>query len=217
MIDHNKIKDAIDNYFANTPTAKIIENLDRHSADRDKDLDRKNINHETTNNNDLVTGNLVRFEEVSPADQNATFPISFEQYNDQCNLVKDIIDRPISDRNLRGVELFRACLFDANLISADLSGSNLTIADLRGANLTNANLTSSNLTGANLSDANLSNADLMGANLSGTNLNNTNVKNTQFGANLGIHLSLKQNLIERGAIFNDAPGDRSESRNLVSS
>ena len=46
MIDHNKIEDAIDSYFKNTPTTKIIENLDRHSADREKDLDRENIDHE---------------------------------------------------------------------------------------------------------------------------------------------------------------------------
>ena len=30
MIDHNKIEDAVNSYFKNTPTAKIIENLDRH-------------------------------------------------------------------------------------------------------------------------------------------------------------------------------------------
>lgn len=45
MIDHNKIKEAIDNYFTNTPTAKIIENLDRHQNSRDEDLDREKINH----------------------------------------------------------------------------------------------------------------------------------------------------------------------------
>lgn len=45
MIDHKKIEDAIDSYFKNTPTAKIIENLDLHSADLDKDLNRENINH----------------------------------------------------------------------------------------------------------------------------------------------------------------------------
>jgi hypothetical protein len=71
MIDHNKIEDVIDNYFKNTPTAKIIENLDRLSADREKDLDRENINRKTANNMDLVVGNLVRFEEVSPANQDA--------------------------------------------------------------------------------------------------------------------------------------------------
>ena len=73
MIDHNKIEDAVNSYFKNTPTAKIIENLDRHSADRDKDLDRANVSHEATNNKELVTCNLVRFEEVSPANQDAAF------------------------------------------------------------------------------------------------------------------------------------------------
>jgi hypothetical protein len=73
MMDHRKIEDAIDSYFKNTPTAKIIENLDRLSADRDKDLDRENINYKTANNKDSVIGNLVRFEEVSPANQDAAF------------------------------------------------------------------------------------------------------------------------------------------------
>jgi hypothetical protein len=49
MIDHNKIEDAIDSYFKNTPTAKIIENLDRLSADREKDLDREDTNHTPVN------------------------------------------------------------------------------------------------------------------------------------------------------------------------
>ena len=80
MIDHKKIEDAIDSYFKNTPTAKIIENLDRLSADREKDLERENINHKTTHNNDPVIGNLVRFEEVSPANQDAAFlTVSIEQ------------------------------------------------------------------------------------------------------------------------------------------
>jgi hypothetical protein len=88
MIDHNKIEDAIDSYFKNTPTTKIIENLDRLSADREKDLDQENINHnainhnainhktinyKTANNKDSIIGNLVRFEEVSPANQDVAF------------------------------------------------------------------------------------------------------------------------------------------------
>jgi hypothetical protein len=80
MIDHKKIEDAIDSYFKNTPTAKIIENLDRHGADRDKDLERENINRQATNNKDSIVGNLVRFEEVSPANQDAAFlTVSIEQ------------------------------------------------------------------------------------------------------------------------------------------
>lgn len=80
MLDHSKIEEAIDNYFNNTPIEKIIENLDRHSADRDKDLERENINHQATNNKDSIVGNLVRFEEVSPANQDAAFlTVSIEQ------------------------------------------------------------------------------------------------------------------------------------------
>jgi tetratricopeptide (TPR) repeat protein len=80
MLDHSKIEEAIDNYFNNTPTAKIIENLDRHGADRDKDLERENINRQATNNKDSIVGNLVRFEEVSPANQDAAFlTVSIEQ------------------------------------------------------------------------------------------------------------------------------------------
>jgi uncharacterized protein YjbI with pentapeptide repeats len=71
------------------------------------------------------------------------------------------------------------------------------------------------LIGANLSNANLSNANLIETNLSGANLSNTNIKNTRFVYNIGISDSTKQNLIDRGAIFDDSPGDRSESRNLV--
>jgi hypothetical protein len=54
MIDHNKIEDAIDSYFKNTPTAKIIKNLDRHSADRAKNLDREDTNHTPVNNKELI-------------------------------------------------------------------------------------------------------------------------------------------------------------------
>ncbi len=73
MIDHNKIENAIDNYFQNTPTAKIIENLDRHAIDRQKDLDRENIDCLPVNNKVALSENLVRFEDVSPANRDAAF------------------------------------------------------------------------------------------------------------------------------------------------
>jgi hypothetical protein len=63
----------IDNYFTNTSTAKIIKNLDRHAIDRKEDLDRENINYTPINNKVSIIGNLVRFEEVSPANQDAAF------------------------------------------------------------------------------------------------------------------------------------------------
>jgi uncharacterized protein YjbI with pentapeptide repeats len=73
-----------------------------------------------------------------------------------------------------------------------------------------------NLSDANLSDSSLIDANLIGANLIGVNLRDANVKGAKFGNNLGISKSMKQDLIERGAIFDDAPpGDRSKSRTLV--
>jgi uncharacterized protein YjbI with pentapeptide repeats len=155
--------------------------------------------------------------------------------DDRNNLIKDILDRPMMSRCLKGVNLNRADLRFANLNSADLSGANLSganlnSADLSGANLSGANLNSANLSGANLSGANLNRAnllfaDLNGANLngvyliyadlSGTNLSGTNVENAQFVYNKGISELMRRDLIDRGAIFEDAPGDRSESKTLV--
>jgi uncharacterized protein YjbI with pentapeptide repeats len=484
MIDHKKIEDAIDSYFKNTPTAKIIENLDRLNADREKDLERENINHKTANSKDSIIGNLVRFEEVSPANQDVAFlavsieqlvahlclplyegyddldemrltfltlpsgetvtvgeylncpqpgtsiyvdaamqnipqivfescqqlqvakeeviwfhpdwqdeidqlytehgaiekrpelskveelpieyepidcfnhalriytreyvpatywamlqrnlglayfnrikgnrrenlEISIECFNksleiftqnefpekwkinqDDLNqsqlslelilrrtkediiqlvklrennmslferlssdlnnliarlfkpkslLVKDIIDRPIrwrqlekvdlSGADLSGVYLRGALLFNTNLSGANLSGAilcdaglvntnliraNLSTADLCFAHLNYADLTLANLSGADLSiailcDADLSGADLSGADLRGANLINANlsgadVNNTRFRNNAGVTESTKQNLIDRGAIFDDRSGDRSESKDLV--
>ncbi len=81
---------------------------------------------------------------------------------------------------------------------------NFSGAYLNGANLSGAYLNGANLSGADLCDAYLSGADLSSANLSGAN-----VENAQFGCNLGISESLKQNLIGRGAIFKDSPGEHS--------
>jgi hypothetical protein len=45
MIDHNKIKAAIDYYFLNTPTEQIIKNLDLHSIDRQENIERENVDN----------------------------------------------------------------------------------------------------------------------------------------------------------------------------
>jgi uncharacterized protein YjbI with pentapeptide repeats len=121
----------------------------------------------------------------------------------------------LSDANLSGVNLS-----DADLMGADLRGANLMGANLMGANLMGANLMGANLSGVNLSDAdlmgaNLSDADLSYADLMGVNLISANIKNTRFGFNTGISESMRQDLIERGAIFEDLPGDRSKSRTLI--
>ena len=52
--------------------------------------------------------------------------------------------------------------------------------------------------------------NLFDADLSGANLSSAKVENSLFGYNKGISDSLRQDLIRRGAIFEDSPGDRSE-------
>ncbi|HCF28561.1 MAG TPA: hypothetical protein DEV81_15475, partial [Cyanobacteria bacterium UBA11049] len=80
-------------------------------------------------------------------------------------------------------------------------------ANLSGANLLGANLRRANLLGANLRYANLSGADLRGANLIRANLSDANVKNTEFGWNDGLSEEMKLDLKQRGAIFQDSPGE----------
>ncbi|WP_083304983.1 pentapeptide repeat-containing protein [Moorena producens] len=141
----------------------------------------------------------------------------------------------LSHGNLSHSNLSRANLNDARLVRADLSGTNLSVAELNYTNFSRADLSGANLSGADLTDANLSPADLSGANLSGANLSGANlspadltdanlksadltnaqlsraiVDNTQFGDNSGIDESIKLDLIERGAMFEDVPGDSSE-------
>jgi uncharacterized protein YjbI with pentapeptide repeats len=127
--------------------------------------------------------------------------------------------------NLKNVDLNNANLFDANLSSATLNGANLFMsilndamlcsANLSGAILSSANLTDADLSDANLSNANLSGAYLRGADLSDADLSGANVDKAQFGDNEGISESMKKDLMERGAFFEDSSGDRSESRTLV--
>ncbi|WP_414528696.1 pentapeptide repeat-containing protein [Nodularia chucula] len=155
-------------------------------------------------------------------------------------LKQELINRGARVKNLAGADLSGANLFAANLSGADLSGAYLIAANLSGANLGGADLIAANLSGAdlsradlsrayliaaNLSGADLSRADLSGANLSGANLSRANlsganlsradlsrakVKNAQFGDNLGITEDIKGELKQRGAIFEDSPGDRAE-------
>ncbi len=135
----------------------------------------------------------------------------------------DLIGANLIGANLIGANLSRAYLLDAHLnsvlidvklIDVKLSGANLSDANLSGAdlsdtNLRDANLSDANLSDANLSDANLSDANLSGANLSDANLSRANVKNARFGNNQGISEPIKRDLIQKGAIFEDSPGDRS--------
>ncbi len=106
--------------------------------------------------------------------------------------------------NLTGVNLIKANLFGANLTRANLSGANLTRANLVGANLTGANLV-----GANLTRANLSGANLTGADLSGSSYREALVEFALFRDNSGLTDADKDYLKDKGALFQDSPGDRS--------
>ena len=133
----------------------------------------------------------------------------------------DLSRAHLSDAILSDTRLIETILINANLSCAQLSDTNLSRAHLSGANFTRSYLSGTNLSGTNLSRANLSGADLsraylsgaylIDANLSGAILIGAEVKNARFGNNLGIDESMKRDLIKRGAIFDDLPGDRSES------
>jgi uncharacterized protein YjbI with pentapeptide repeats/DNA-binding Xre family transcriptional regulator len=146
----------------------------------------------------------------------------------------------LSGAKLSGADLRGADLRGADLSGANLSGADLRGADLRGANLRGVNLSGADLRGAImigsiligvfpigtilmgailigffLRGAFLRSADLRGANLndailSGANLSRANVKNARFGNNQGLSESIKRDLIQRGAIFEDYPGNRAE-------
>ena len=142
----------------------------------------------------------------------------------------DLSDADLSGANLTNAYLIEANLSGANLTNASLSGADLsnTIIDSKTKlnhkwrlvweiinqpaekrNLSGADLRDANLRDANLSDADLSDADLIEANLTHANLTHANVENARFGYNKGISKEMKDDLIRRGAIFEDSPGDRS--------
>jgi hypothetical protein len=58
--DYSPTFSASPNYFNNTPTVKIVENIDRHAIDREKDLDLENIDRTPINNNGSISVKMVR-------------------------------------------------------------------------------------------------------------------------------------------------------------
>jgi tetratricopeptide (TPR) repeat protein len=131
---------------------------------------------------------------------------------EKSNLVKYILALP---RVRHMSHSYSLILEYADLSGADLSYINLSDMNLSGANLFSVNLFSADLSDTKLNGVNLSDANLSFANLSDADLSDANVDNTKFRYNQGISESMRQNLIDRGAIFEDAPGDRSESQTLV--
>jgi len=182
------------------------------------DLTGTNLRKSNLGKADMIGANL---SDADLSDANLT----------EANLRKAYLsDANLTEANLRKAYLMGANLGKANLTGADLSEANLTGADLSEANLTGANLIGANLIGANLSDTDLTGANLSEANLMGiilmTNLvaqvlvtfvlgldlskaypMGANVKRARFGLNPGLSESMKQDLIQRGAIFEDSPDD----------
>ncbi|MDJ0553857.1 MAG: pentapeptide repeat-containing protein [Microcoleaceae cyanobacterium MO_207.B10] len=130
----------------------------------------------------------------------------------------DLSEANLGQVNLGGADLSGALLSNADLTEADLHCVSLALANLSGANLSdanlsNANLSNANLSDANLSDANLSNADLRQAglaltNLKGANFLNTKVENARLWHDAGLSEETKEDLISRGAVFEDANSDK---------
>lgn len=123
----------------------------------------------------------------------------------------DLSGTDLQGANLGGADLSGAYLSDADLSDADLHRASLALANLSGANLSGANLSEANLSSANFSDANLTNANLsnadlhraslMLANLSDTTWLNSRVDEARFSRSSGLSEEWKQDLKQRGAIF----------------
>ena len=161
-------------------------------------LSRANLSRANLNGANLIEANLSgtdlngAYLKNSQIDEKTTIA-------DKWRLVWEIVNIDRNKRRLTGVDLSYA----------NLKKSFLAEANLIGADLTEAILTQVNLTDADLSGSNLEQANLIEANLTGVSFNNAIVKDAHFGSNTGMSRSLQQDLIARGAIFEDSPGDRS--------
>jgi uncharacterized protein YjbI with pentapeptide repeats len=94
------------------------------------------------------------------------------------------------------------------LVGADLSGLNLDGVNFIRGNLTDANLQNTSLVDGDLIFANFTNANLTGANLRGATLNETVWQGTLvegccFQSAIGLTKKQRQDLIFRGALFDD--------------
>jgi uncharacterized protein YjbI with pentapeptide repeats len=202
--------DLIDAYLigADLSGADLIDAyLSRADLSR-ANLSSANLSSANLSGADLIGANLSRADlrsayligaNLSRADLRSAYLIG--AYLSGADLSRAyLIGADLSRAYLIGADLSRAYLSRAYLSGAYLSGANLIRADLSGADLSRAYLIGANLIGADLSRANLIDADL----------SETKVEKARFSSNLGISKSMKQDLIKRGAIFEDSPGDRSE-------
>jgi uncharacterized protein YjbI with pentapeptide repeats len=120
-----------------------------------------------------------------------------------------LIGAKLIEAKLRGAVLIEAKLRGAVLSEADLRGADLRRADLSEADLSEAVLSEADLRGAVLRGADLRGADLRGADLSEADFEEAGVQHCRFGSGSGLAESTKTDLKQRGAIFDDALGDRS--------
>lgn len=187
---------------------KNLKNADLSDADlsdadlSDADLSDADLSNADLSNADLTIADLsnanLSYADLSSADLHRAYLSSANlSYADLHSA--DLSNANLSSANLSSANLSNANLNYAHLISANLSSTDLSYADLSSADLISADLRSTDLSSANLSYADLRSADLSDA----------KVENTIFGNNIGISLEQRYELIERGAIFNDFPGDRS--------
>ena len=140
-----------------------------------------------------VIKSLIKSGELTKIEGMPIEDVQFIREKDKHRLVQEIKDQGAKGKDLNDTDLSDADLKDADLSNSDLSCADLSNANLENANLENADLNCADLSGAKLSNANLTNADFSDA----------IVENAKFNNNLGISSELKQDLINRGAIFED--------------
>ena len=167
-----------------------------------KDATREN---ESVDDSNTIQSNI----ESSKAVFTETSNQENTENSDKLRLVQEILKNVAMGRELSGVDLSGADLNHACLSDANLSATNLIGANLSGASIIGANLSGADLKRAVLSGANLSGSDLRYASLIGSDLRYANVENTLFRYNQGISLEIRNDLVKRGAIFEDSFGDRS--------
>lgn len=224
-INHDDLKKS--NKFLDSFNSSEKRNLVRDIFERE--IPYRNLQHVDLRDTDLREAILIAANLKSARLNNANLS--------RANLQDSILSSAfVSHGKLMGTNLTRAQLncarLDfANLTKAILVDTNLKEAFLTNAvfvesNLRNANFSHTNLSNANFSDADLTDADLTNARLGGaylinsilvgTKLDNAVVRNARFGGeNVGLSEFMKQDLISRGAIFDDYSEDRSESKILV--
>ena len=168
---------------------------------------------------------LERIEELFKSGQFSE--IAGTAIQDVHHLNKDELARIIKERggdaadwslaNLRGADLRGADLRGANLLIANLHEADLSEANLGLANLRTSDLRRTDLRGADLLMADLCGADLREANLRGASLNGVSVYRTQFSFAKGLSENRVRDLMQKGAIFEDASGEESLARSPVPS